>query len=441
SREFTVTLLTDIECEPVEILNERFPDPVLGQAYNAALLASGVGPFTWELAFGSLPDGITVDPTGSLTGTPNNPEQVGTTFIFSLLVTDSCPDGAQTDQEEFSFTLLEALECEPPVQLTTESLPDAAIDTPYSVQIEAEGGVEPYDFDLASGELPSGLTLSDSGLLAGTPDDPADAGETFVVGIQVTDSCPFRPGTDLRNYSLFVQPIGECESLPEITTTEVPPAFIGDPYNATVEASGGEGDLTFAITAGELPSGLTLDAAGNITGTPNNPEDAGGTFTFDVTVTDECPFGPNSDTQTLSIVVGDIFCEEVEILNQSFPDPVLDQAYNAALLASGIDPKTWSLVDGSLPTGLTVDPTGFLTGTPTNGEEVGQDFTFTLRVEDSCVKGPQVDEKTFSFTLQAAACEPPVQLTSESLPDAAIDTPYSVQIEAEGGVEPYDFDL
>jgi YVTN family beta-propeller protein len=52
--------------------------------------------------------------------------------------------------------------------ITTTSLPDAAAKVPYSVQLEAVGGPGPYRWK-KTGRLPNGLTLTKSGLLAGTP--------------------------------------------------------------------------------------------------------------------------------------------------------------------------------------------------------------------------------------------------------------------------------
>lgn len=49
-----------------------------------------------------------------------------------------------------------------------------------------------------------------------------------------------------------------------------------------IPATGGTPPYTFAITGGSLPPGLTMSAAGLISGTPT----AAGTFTFTVTVTD-----------------------------------------------------------------------------------------------------------------------------------------------------------
>ncbi len=60
--------------------------------------------------------------------------------------------------------------------ITTTSLPPATEGTPYSTQLQAQGGATPYKW-VAVGALPSGLTLSKQGLLSGTVPDSVTAGQ------------------------------------------------------------------------------------------------------------------------------------------------------------------------------------------------------------------------------------------------------------------------
>jgi Putative Ig domain len=68
--------------------------------------------------------------------------------------------------------------------ISTSSLPAGNLDHSYSVQLQAIGGVAPYRWTIVSGILPSGLNLSSTGLLSGTPTLSGD----FNLTIQVTDS-------------------------------------------------------------------------------------------------------------------------------------------------------------------------------------------------------------------------------------------------------------
>jgi Domain of unknown function (DUF4082)/Bacterial Ig-like domain (group 2)/Putative Ig domain len=80
-----------------------------------------------------------------------------------------------------------------------------------------------------------------------------------------------------------------------ITTTALPAATTGVAYSATLTATGGTPPYTWSIASGTLPAGLTLTAAGVISGTPT----ATGTSSFTVKVT----AGAQSVTKALGITV------------------------------------------------------------------------------------------------------------------------------------------
>jgi len=62
----------------------------------------------------------------------------------------------------------------------------------------------------------------------------------------------------------------------------LPSGTIGVPYAQAFTGSGGTAPYTFAVTAGALPAGLTLTAAGLLSGTPT----AAGPSTFTIRATD-----------------------------------------------------------------------------------------------------------------------------------------------------------
>lgn len=82
---------------------------------------------------------------------------------------------------------------------------------------------------------------------------------------------------------------------PDITTTVVPGAGQNVAYLTTLQATG-DVTITWDITVGTLPTGLTLSAAGVISGTPTTVESK----TFTVRATN----GSGNDTQSLTIAVG-----------------------------------------------------------------------------------------------------------------------------------------
>src|SRR5207253_3098808 len=141
-----------------------------------------------------------------------------------------------------------------------------------------------------------------------------------------------------------------------ITTASLPGGQAGVAYSQTLQASGGTGTYTWSIASGALPSGLSLNASGQISGTPT----ASGTANFTVKVNDT---GSGSATQALSI---SITAAAVSITTTSLPGGQAGVAYSQSLQASGgTGTYTWSIASGALPAGLSLGASGQIAGTPT----------------------------------------------------------------------------
>ncbi|HEY3605926.1 MAG TPA: Ig domain-containing protein, partial [Pseudonocardiaceae bacterium] len=82
----------------------------------------------------------------------------------------------------------------------------------------------------------------------------------------------------------------------DVTTTSLPTADTGQPYDTVLAATGGTGPLTWSLTGGSLPSGLTMSDQGEISGTPT----VSGTSSFIVQATDTLGV---SGTATLTLTV------------------------------------------------------------------------------------------------------------------------------------------
>ncbi|MEU7617492.1 fibronectin type III domain-containing protein [Micromonospora rifamycinica] len=162
----------------------NFPAPPAGEvgvAYADQLtVTGGTSPFTWSVSTGSLPPGLTLNPTtGLLSGTPT---QAGG-FPFTVQVTD-----ASTLTASKAVTLVIAaaptLNFPPP--------PPGDVNVIYSDQLTVTGGTGPFTWSVSTGSLPPGLTLNPTtGLLSGIP---STAG-SFDFTVQVTDS-PGRTATE-----------------------------------------------------------------------------------------------------------------------------------------------------------------------------------------------------------------------------------------------------
>ncbi|HVB85174.1 MAG TPA: putative Ig domain-containing protein [Candidatus Dormibacteraeota bacterium] len=142
-----------------------------------------------------------------------------------------------------------------------------------------------------------------------------------------------------------------------ITSATLAGGQVGTAYSASLAATGGTGSYMWSVSAGTLPGGLTLSSAGVLSGTPT----AAGTFGFTAKVTDAAS---HSTTEPLQVVIAPA---QLSITTSSLPDGQVNVMYSATLNATGgITPYTWSLTSGSLPTGLTLNPSsGAISGTPT----------------------------------------------------------------------------
>ena len=121
-------------------------------------------------------------------------------------------------------------------------------------------------WSVVAGKLPAGLKLSAGGVVSGTPVAPG----TATVKVRFVDYVPY---TVTKVLIVAVR-----KSAPVISTGTLPAGTTGVDYSAKLTA---DRNGTWALTAGELPGGLTLAADGTIAGVPATPGES--TFTVDFT--------------------------------------------------------------------------------------------------------------------------------------------------------------
>jgi hypothetical protein len=208
-----------------------------------------------------------------------------------------------------------------------------------------------------------------------------------------------------------------------VTTNSLPAGQVGTAYSASLAASGGAAPLFWSVSAGTLPSGLSLDAStGAITGTPTAP--ASGALGF--TVKDSSS-PAQSTTASLNLLIS---AATLAVTTTSLPSGQMGSPYTATLTATGgTPPLTWSVTSGTLPPGLALAAaSGTISGTP-SAPVANTPLTFTVADSDN----PQ-QIKTLSATLTIAAA---LAVTTESLPNGQIGVAYSATLNASGGTAPY----
>lgn len=327
------------------------PNGAVGVAFSQSIAGAsgGTGPYTYSLAAGSLPAGLSLASDGTISGTPT---AIGTSN-FSVRATDSS-SGTPPATGPFSSANrpLSLTITAPTITLAPAALPDMRAGTPYNQTVSASGGAAPYTYAVTSGALPPGLTLnSTTGTLTGT----ATASDTFTFTITATDNGGFS-GQQAYNVNSLV---------PNFTLTfnVSPSPVVGVPFSRSVVAGGGTAPYTYARVAGSLPTGLTLSTAGVISGTPT----AAGNFNFTIIARDSTT-GPGSPFAVGSGYMLAVAAPTVTVTPAAgaLPSGSVGAAYSQALAATGgMAPYTYTVTAGTLPAGLALDSaSGLLSGTP-----------------------------------------------------------------------------
>lgn len=240
------------------IITTDLPDGNAGWLYQNSVTATGAARPTFTVSAGSLPPGLELLPeSGLIYGTPSSAGQ----STFTITATN------ETGSDSRSFTI----SIGPPVEypyLTTQSLSEAVLQTPYSSTLIAEGNPAPT-FEVTSGKLPDGLVLNPiTGEISGVPTTLGD----FTFGIQVENL----GGTGYAEVQLSV--LSAFTEAPEPTITGA--AKVGNvlvansgtwgpaPVNLTYQWTRGGVQIvgatssSYALTPADLASAMSVAVTG-----------------------------------------------------------------------------------------------------------------------------------------------------------------------------------
>ncbi len=296
------------------------------------------------------------------------------------------------------------------------------------LQLLAHDGCDAYRWEIVNGALPAGLSMSSTGLVSGTP-TKAQTTEpwVWVHDLTAAEGGPSWCGGDNHSERQFVfavdGPAGAPAPAPapapqpalQITTSSLPKATAGASYTATLSASGAP-SVTWTITSGSLPPGVTLGSNGALNGTPAGA----GTYTFTVRV----DAGGRSASKQLQLVVA----ERLTASAQPAETWEVGRPLQVAIDASGGTPGySWKL-SGTLParTGFVGNKgngsTSYLQGVPA---EAGT-FSIVLTVTDSAGVSTDV-----SVTLTVA---PKLQIRTFRVGTSRLRKSYRLALGTAGGV-------
>ena len=363
----------------------------------------GTTPFTYTFV-GNLPPGISLNSsTGTLSGTPT----LNGTFSFQVAVRDA--NGAN------AFATVTMVVTGTPMQITSLTFPAARVAQSYTAPLTVTGGTGPFSWSVVPPTLPPpGIGISQS-TLSGIPNTIG----LFQFTIRVVDSLGVAAQA---NVSLAVNP-----ALLTISSTSLPTAIPGAPYQASLSVTGGNAPFVWTLGSGTLPAGITLATNGLLTGTPTTP----GTANFSVRVTDTpsgligYPGGAAVQDFTLTVGAG-----VLSIVPSALPSSIVGQAFASTLTATGgIPPYSWSVSAGTLPAGVTLGINGVFSGTPTTAAA----SNFTVQVRDTVNATATRD---FAVTTTAG-----LNISTATLEDAVVNIAYSMTLAAQNGTAPFTYSL
>jgi hypothetical protein len=149
-----------------------------------------------------------------------------------------------------------------PVSITTTTLPAATVGTAYSQTLAASGGILPYTWTTASGTPPAGLTISNAGVISGTPTTGGDS----LFTVKVSDSSsPVQTATK----ALDIKVTQTLAAGATVTLTSGQSVLV--PSGTTVTVNGGtpqtvSGDNTTTTTS----AGAVVSVPATATGAADN---------------------------------------------------------------------------------------------------------------------------------------------------------------------------
>lgn len=382
-------------------------------AYTNNLSGSG-GTLIWTLTNGTLPTGLSLSSTGSITGTPT----VSGVYTFTIRATDNA-NAANFAARVFTLNVT-------PLTVTTSSpLPYGNVGVAYSKSLVVTGGTGPYTWSiLPFNSVPPGLTLAADGTLSGTP---TETGAYTFLG-SVTDSASH---TRAIGFTISIYPPGGVPPVAQTQSSNFGTFSIGNVQTQLV-AVGGDGiNYTWSVVGGALPPGLSVrpdkpfgfsvSASAGIIGLATTP----GTYNFTIRASSA---GQSGDLACTMKIVAFTLKDPSPL-----PDAFVGNAYSYAFTPLNNAAVVTFTPTSGVPAGMTLSAAGVLSGIPTTPQN-NVNVNFTIN------DGTNTVSRSIALTVSAiriAASGPAPGV----LPNASQGNPYSTTLTATGGTAPYTWNV
>jgi type II secretory pathway pseudopilin PulG len=348
-------------------------------------------PYTWSDPSTTLPPGLslsTVSNQAWISGTATTAKS--TPYVVTLTVADS--SGSRKKTVTFYWTV-----SNPPLALSTPPTQTDTVNKAISgLQLSVSGGAGPYTWNAGS-TLPPGLSLSATGLVSGTPSTV----NGYPVSVTVTDS---------QGASRVAAFTWNVVARPSVTAPTVSDISVGAPVSVNVISSCPNSPCTYSLNS-KQPTGLTIDASGNIIGTVGGS--AASYSGIIVTITDADGATANSSSFNWTVRNAPTVSSPGDQVNTTGGAVSVSLATTCPLPTC-----SYQLLSG--PAGLTINSSGKITGSI--GNAAGTSLSnVTIKVTDGA-GSPALTAK-FSWTITAA---PTIQKPSDQL--HSVGSPVSIVV-------------
>ena len=232
----------------ITTINSDIPvgyENVRGYSYRFGATTSG----TWSMD--KVPDGLTFSSSGGLSGTPTKAGN----FVVNVTVTDS---KGGTDKQSFTISIKSNSEYANRPKITTAQgdISTAYVSNKYTQEFTAET-TQTTRWYITNGSIP-GVSMLTRGVLSGYPKQIG----TYQITVRALAS---DGGFEDKDFTVTVQAAEQAPAQPTIITRSLANAYVNRDYSAQLEANGTT-PITWSITSGSLPSGITLSSTGLISG-------------------------------------------------------------------------------------------------------------------------------------------------------------------------------
>lgn len=379
--------------------------------------------YTYSVASGSLPPGITLSSGGLLHGTPTQGGQYtvsfqavgGTSTATSIQYSIVVPGG--------TFSVAQN-------NLPTNAVAGTAVNAGGSTWYTASasggtpfvsGGNTYYNWSInGSGSNPDGLTIGQTtGIISGIP----TASGNFTVVIVATDSTGAT-----ASYAATLTVAAASGFF--VSTTSLPNGGTSLAYSQLLTQSGGPSTgVAWTLLTGSLPPGLTLATNSNSTATISGTPTSTGTYNFTVQASYTSSGSTFTANQALSIVI--TATATLAMPNPSPVSGILGTAVSMQFSATGgTQPYRYSIQGGSLPPGLSLNSaSGSVSGIPT---QIGTS-TFVILVTDAN-NLTATATGTITILTKLTMTNPPAVTSS-------LNQNITMQFAASGGTAPFTYNL